>query len=76
MSIICSIYSAVVPLASFPLFYALGLGWSFTMMGLVVIFLCSIPLTLYVLAERLEGRWGILIDFNLTRKKPSDSNIA
>ena len=54
-----SVGGAILPLATFSLYDSIGYGWGNTVIGMINVALCVIPLYLYIAARKLGEGWKI-----------------
>ena len=61
LMVITSIFGALIPISTFPMYQAIGIGWTYTLIASMSIGFGLIPVLLYFFARRLNGKWSIKV---------------
>lgn len=56
-----SIGGALIPLATFPTYGKIGYGWGNTIIAMINLGLCVIPLFLFLASRRRPGKWAEVV---------------
>jgi hypothetical protein len=59
--LLSAVCGAVIPLSTFPLYESIGIAWTYTLIALLQTGLAVVPLCIYLLSNKLKGRWAVKI---------------